>query len=481
MTTLRLPPLFASLLVGCAGLAAGCVVDDEPSSDTDGAPETGTPDPSDTNAGDDTGGEPVPDGCGAPTGPGTDVGTALDADVTWTAEGSPYRIAATTYLTATLTLEPCTVVQLGPDARLLVGNDPAPGTVVAHGEIIEFNGAEVRLPVRFERLDDASPWGAIEVDVTGLLDAEHADFVGGGSINANGAIVAWGATPEGATTPNVRLVDATIVDASSNGIYLPSRAAFTDDSDGVRVEGTAEGGFPIWVQAGAVHSLPTALELVDNAADVVRIETFSYVDDDTFPARGVPLQIDDALYLGTIESDGLSTLTIEPGVEVQFATGGAGSGIFVGLDDDHQGTIVAAGTVDAPISFRSAEAAPAPGDWMGLYFRYSPTDGNVLEHVSIAHAGGTSGAQGFGCGPIENHASVLLLTEQPLNPFLSDVTFTEAGGDTQLLLGWLDASPSATAQAFADGNTFADAPSCRVSLPRDTDNGCPGDAEPDCL
>jgi len=459
---------------------------DSTGADSTGANSTGAdstePTSADSTGADSTGDAPPPDACPAPTGPGTDVATTLDADATWTADGSPYRISATTYLTATITLEPCTVVALAPAARLLVGNDPAPGGVVAHGEVVDDGeGGALRRPVRFERLDPGGAWGSIEVDVTGTLDAETADFVGGGSVDAGGILVGWGADPAGAPTPNLRLRDVTVVDAESSGIYLPNRGAFTPDSADVRITGTGATGFPIWVQAGAVGSLPADLEIVDNAEDVVLVETFTNVDGDTFPDRGVPLRIDDTLYLGTVESDGLSTLTIEAGVELQFATGGAGSGIIIGLDDTHLGQIVAAGTAQRPIVMRSAEATPAAGDWMGLYFRYSPTDGNVLDHVTITHAGASSGAQGFGCGPAENDASILLLTAQPLSPFLSDVTIADAGGDTQLLLGWLDASPSATAQAFADGNTFADSPACGVSLPRDTDNGCPGDEEPDCL
>lgn len=477
------PLLFVALTTGCVVEGGGTPVDtDAQTSDADSSSgDTTDADTTDDPTADTSDGEPTGSACAAPAGPGTDVATTLDADATWTAEGSPYRIAGTTTITATITLEPCTVVQLGPDVRLYVGNEPAPGSLVAQGEVtLDEDGNELRRPVRFERLDEATAWGSVEVETTGLLDGVHTDFVGGGSINAGAALIAWGLTPDGATTANIHVDDVVIEDAQTHGIYLKSRAAFTDDSGLLRVTGTADGGFPIVVQAGAVHSLPM-LEVTDNATDVVRIETFANIDDDTFPSRGVPLQLDDALYIGTATSDGTSTLTIEAGVELQFAIDGAGSGITVGFDATHEGLIVAEGTADAPITMRSAETTPAAGDWMGLYFRNSPAQGNVLANVTIAHAGAISGAQGYGCGPAENHASILLLTEQAMEPFLDGVTITDAGGDTQLILGWLDDAPEATAQSFADGNTFAASPVCTVSLPRDTNNACPGDAEPDCL
>lgn len=447
----------------------------------------GTDDPSgDGSSGSvDDGDGPAPvDGCAPPTGPGTDVSSTIDADQTWTAEGSPYRIAATTYVTATVTLQACTVVQLAGDAGLEIGNDPAPGAVVARGELAD----GVLRPVVFERLDPTGAWGSLTLDTTGRIDAEHTRFVGGGSYgaaqNGGGAILAYGVDARGATTPNVRLQHVEIAGAETHGINLQRRAAFTDDSIDLVISGTGtREGFPVYVEAGAVHSVPPELDVHDNADDVVLVHPFAAVgEDDTFAARGAAYRLDDALYLG--QADGgpaLTTLTIEAGVEIQFDQGAA-SGIYVGTDDTHLAQIVARGTADAPILLHSAESPAAPADWMGLYFRYTPASGNALEHVTIADAGAFSGAQGYGCGPADNDASILLLTDA-LDPFIHDCTFANAGGDTQLLIGWTDeASPEAVAQSFAEGNEFADAPGCRVSLPRDTDNGCPGDdATPDCL
>lgn len=477
-------PLSLALLLGCPSEPTGDDTGVTAADSGDDGGSSGSASGSDGSGADSSGGDssgdssPLPDGCDAPSGAGTDVITSITEDETWTAAGSPYRVPSNVYLTATLTLEACTVVQVAEGARIFVGNDPEPGSIVAHGEIVD---GTVR-PVRFERLDQAAAWGAIELDPTGFLDAEHVVFDGGGEAGTRGTLVSWGLTFDGATTPNLRLVDVTVTGSGTHGINLQRRAAFTEDSTGVHIEGSgaAEDAYPIWIEAGAVHSLPQDLTATGNAHDAVLIDPFTNVDDDTFPARGLPLVVANELYLGSIEGPPLATLTIEPGVELLFGVG-ASSGITIGLDADHQGRIVAQGTVDAPIVMRSAQPSPSPADWLGLYYRYSPTDGNLLEHVTIANAGAPSGAQGWGCGPAENDASVLLLTGQAMTPFLHDVTFEDAGGDTQVIIGWLDESPSATAQAWFEGNTFAASPTCRVSLPRDVDNGCPGDAEPDCL
>lgn len=460
-------------LLACASLSLACPAPGDDTADT--GDSTGADSGGSSSGGIVTDSGEIPDGCEAPTGPGTDVTAAIDTDQTWTAEGSPYRVPANVYLTATLTLEACTVVQLASEVRIFVGNEPAPGAIVARGERL---GGVLR-PVRFEALDPSAPWGTLEVDTTGMLDAEHTIFADGGGGSALGMVTAWGVDPEGSRTDLVRMVDVQLDGSAGVGVNLQRRAAFTDDSADVAIEGS--GSYPVWIEAGVVSTLPHGLTVADNGDDVVYIDPFTSVDDDTFPDRGVPLRLGEVMYLGTPDGGGLSTLTIEPGVELQFAVG-AGSGIMIGLDDMNLGQLVAQGTADAPIIMRGAAPDAPPASWMGLYFRYAPSSGHVMSYVTIADAGAESGAQGFGCGPGDNNASILLLTENALTPFLDHVTVENAGGDTQLLLGWSDeADPSGVAQSFAEGNSFADSPSCRVSLPRDTTNGCPGDEAPDCL
>jgi hypothetical protein len=63
------------------------------------------------------------------------------------------------------------------------------------------------------------------------------------------------------------------------------------------------------------------------------------------------------------------------------------------------------GAADQPILVTSAKLDPAPGDWGGLEFYASSTDGdNVLRHVTIEYAGST----GYGSIWIEGGASVAI-------------------------------------------------------------------------
>lgn len=425
------------------------------------------------------------DGCAAPSGDGTDVPNTIDADETWTVAGSPYRISGTLYLTGTLTLEPCVVVQLDEDAAILVGNDPAPGAIVAHGTSTPSAGGSVEKRIRFERLVSDAPWNSLSVDTTGQLDFEYVTLDGGGSTSGgDGAIVAYGVDPQGDATASLRLVQTTVSGSATYGINLRGRAAFSDDSSGVSVvdSGGDAAPYPIYVEAGAAFSLPSPLTLSGNAVDEVLVHPFAPVFEDTFPARGVPLRVDGAIYLqDDVGKTGIATLTLEPGLDLRFE--GQSSCVYVGGDSERLGRIVAEGTAAAPIKLRSAKNPAEPGDWLGLYYRYPSPTGQVLSYVTIADAGAPSGAQGFGCGPIENNASLLLLTDLPVEPFLDHCTIENAGGDTQMLLGWSDDTDAkATAQSFFATTTFAASPDCRVSFPRDTSNACPGnDTDQDCL
>ena len=112
-----------------------------------------------------------------------------------------------------------------------------------------------------------------------------------------------------------------------------------------------------------------------------------------------------------------ATLTIQPGVEVQFS---GGTSLLV------DGGLVVRGTALAPIRFVSSSATVAPGQWGAIEFRDSAVSaavdgegdylsGSILEHVSVAGAGAGRGAG----------AAISLLNRAP---FLRAVTVTASRG-----------------------------------------------------
>lgn len=76
------------------------------------------------------------------------------------------------------------------------------------------------------------------------------------------------------------------------------------------------------------------------------------------------------------------TLTIEPGVEVQFDSG---TSLLV------DGALVADGTDADSIRFTSSAASKAPGDWNTIRFNNTSNVGSVIDHVIVEYGGAGSG------------------------------------------------------------------------------------------
>ena len=93
---------------------------------------------------------------------------------------------------------------------------------------------------------------------------------------------------------------------------------------------------------------------------------------------------------GAVRIHGNGQLTLEPGVELRFASG---TGLYVGGGWDDPGTLIAQGTQTHPIRFTSHQPAPAPGDWQGLYFDDGTVNGTtLLDWCEVEYGGHTHGS-----------------------------------------------------------------------------------------
>jgi hypothetical protein len=110
--------------------------------------------------------------------------------------------------------------------------------------------------------------------------------------------------------------------------------------------------------------------------------------DTTWDLSGSPYIVTGTVDIqGTDGPDGVTTLTILPGVQVRFTTAGQ---LRIGLSN--KGALKADGTAGQPIVFTSSAASPAPGDWLGLEFR-SQTQGapaTSVTHARVRYAGRSS-------------------------------------------------------------------------------------------
>ncbi len=415
--------------------------------------------------------------CEVPTGAGTTHSGDIMGNERWTAADSPHVITGNVRIFSTVTLEPCALVRLGDSKGIQVGSTTQMGKLVAQGTPTQ--------QVTFAAEDSSKPWGSISVDIMGSLDFTDTVLVGGanpGSAqNGGGVVVAYGtASNQPMLTRSLRFVNVTISNAAGHAVNLQRMSGFTADSKNLRV--TESGGmaspWPIVVEAGAVGTLPTVSFLANRAPDIF-IEPRGSMPSDTFKNVGAPYRIGGRLLVAPSVDGSTSTLTIEGGVTLKMDTTND-SGLTVGTSSVRQGVLVANGTVAAPILFTSPKDVPAPGDWSNLYFANTPTTGNAMTYVTVEYAGAFSGLQGYGCGPIENDGSVIILS-RPDTAFLQNSTIRNGGGDTGLLLGWRS---DMSGPDFLITNTFRSLPPCQVSRWRnDTGESCPGstNGSPVCL
>jgi hypothetical protein len=297
-------------------------------------------------------------------------------------------------------------------------------------------------------------------------------------------------------TRNVRLVDVRIEGSAGFGVNVQTRAAFTADSANVTITGagampgvsSVDARYPITVDGAAVSTVPTGT-YTGNAIDAIRVANASSLNEDiTFPLRDVPYRMDTGFSMSprqSLEMGGLSTLTIEAGVRIEFRNSGPANIWSMDLGTSNGALpaniypvrLIAQGTAAQPIVLTSSEPTPAAGDWAGIQWHGGPPDGNVMSHVRIEYAGGVSGTSGFGCGDGNNDAALIIRNWRPDAGFITDSTFSSSGGGG-IVSGW---QSDLDGPSLVGNNTFtAIHNGCNVSRWRDGNGSCPA-TPPVCL
>jgi hypothetical protein len=181
--------------------------------------------------------------------------------------------------------------------------------------------------------------------------------------------------------PDSRVVEAGLPDAPVVDVSVADQGI--PDSRPVDI---AVADLPLGAEAGGPESGNTDASITDaSITDASTAEVGNCVSDAS--ALTLPSTISSEVALTyrvgckykvtssvTVKTGG--TLTIEPGVEIEFASG-------VGLTVN--GTLSAAGTADLPIRFFGAQATA--GYWKGVIFSSSDNVNNLLDHVIVENAG----------------------------------------------------------------------------------------------
>lgn len=271
--------------------------------------------------------------------------------------------------------------------------------------------------VFFRRNDPNQAWGALRgFHPTTIIDLSHTRLEGGGAFGGlNDPTIAVIGNGYGAPPLPVLKTDSVIIqDSRGVGVHLDANAAFTADSRVLQIAGS--GGRPIHTTMMALGSVPIGGGYGGNGTNEILIHgpganVFASM---TVEDLGVPVRIAfGTIYVGPVApAVAPVTLTLRPGVVFKFprAGGQPGARLTFGTNGNAPNNLVgvlnAIGTAAKPIVFTSGEAAPAAGDWVGIWL--NTANGSRLDHVEISYAGGATGIQSNNCRPINTQDQAAL-------------------------------------------------------------------------
>ena len=401
----------------------------------------------------------------------------ISASETWTT--GVHRVTGTVTLTAgTLTIAPCTEVRLAANASILIAQSAT--ALVAQGSDAE--------PIRFVR-DAAAPWGRVMATAPARISLAHATLIGGGTAGDYrtaedlGAMLEARGGASAATLPTVLGVDHVVVDGASGIAVFLNGARFTAASTALTV--TRAGFHPMLLGADTATELPAG-SYTGNAVDSILLQSAGtaaafeqarpLIADTILHDRGVPYQVGvlpAQITVGSnVPTDPRATLTIEAGVTLAFVPQTTSSSR---LQIRQPGALVVAGTAAKPVTFTSAAATPAAGDWQGIEFRGNLDPSSHIDHAVIDYAGGASFAVGVcewqaGSGDRAELAALIISApdgEQPAAGMVANTAIDHSAG-AGIYRAWravdVDLMPS---------NTFNDIAGCLESNVPSASNACP--------
>lgn len=407
--------------------------------------------------------------CAKPTGGPTEHVGAIGTE-TWTANGSPHILRGTSGVTGTLTIEPCAEVLIGGGVTLTVN---AESKIVAEGSPTK--------PIRVGPLDPAAPFGQIRALNGGTIRLAYTTVEGGGDPSNSppdltGLLFAQGADQNAPTQGTIFVDHVTIRGSKSNGLTLMNGAGFAPGSKDLTVTGAAQ--YPISIWARAVGTVPTG-QYTGNTTDEIVMPANGGAEaiheDATMFNRGVPYRAGNSVSSATLtierqapSSAGLATLTIEAGVKIRMKKGGLITVQRFTGDSPAQGALVVNGTAAQPVVFTSAEATPAAGDWLGIWFGLVPAANNKIDHARVEYAGGTSSSGSEACNTPGTNDAAIRIFGVPTTAFITNTTIANSAGHG-IDRGWSDD----VKHDFLTSNTFMSIARCQQSYPRDTNGSCP--------
>jgi YD repeat-containing protein/parallel beta-helix repeat protein len=196
------------------------------------------------------------------------------------------------------------------------------------------------------------------------------------------------------------VIDNNTISSNGNyGIYVASGTPYVRNnsvSDGIYVQGTGlaqlsnnsfilSDTLPLHVSADFVGDLFSANSIsTGDGSGYIEVVGGTITKDATWKG-GIPLHISGSVTVqGTDGDDDITTLTLEPGTILKFASANQ---LVIGGTSGDPGALVASGLADNKILFTTSVASPAPGTWYGVTFQTTTATTSVMDHCIVEYAG----------------------------------------------------------------------------------------------
>lgn len=339
---------------------------------------------------------------------------------------------------------------------------------------------QVDRPVTLEPIDAAKPWAQLRVLSGGTLSLSHARVIGAGAplnqtLDTAAAIDVRGPDQTQPPQETFHADHVLIQDSASMGVSLREAGGVSAASTALEIHGAKHAAIRSW--ASAAGTIPAG-SYTSNGRDEIVLEgtgLASVSRDVTLHARGVPYRVGDGLTQGRLDvatTNGVATLTIEPGVTLRFKKEGGFFVQYAQNDSPATGALVAVGTAAAPIVFTSAETTPAPGDWLGVHFNGVLNARTRLDFVRVEYAGGVTSLVGSSCRLPDNvnNAAAIRFFQEPTSASVLTNTTVVASGRHGVDRGWRGNS---SLSFLSGGNDLSGARSCKETFPTPTGAACP--------
>ena len=302
---------------------------------------------------------------------------------------------------ATVTIQKCAIVKLA-DNVLIDVRGASTGTSAAS---LVAAGNDAAVGVVYFRSTTAPPsaahrWGGLRgLNANSHIDLEYASLSDVAPASTAAAIVMQG----GGTLPDpvLKVFVTVLFNLGGPGIHL-SNAAFTSDSGFLAISGAP--GYPLEMSAMALGSVPSAIFSANLHNEILVVDNANIFDNLTI---GTPVPIHfktDGVHVGGLAPTFVPnvTLTLNAGVTLMFE-GLTGPPMVVfgdqGQTTDKNAALIVRGTPFSPVVLTSGAAAPAPGDWAGLWLATS--NGSQIDNAIIQFAGGDAHVGPQSCGPFD--------------------------------------------------------------------------------